>query len=33
MSPGWFKAILRYQLLRAETQFWQALDMRSPVDR
>ncbi len=33
MSPGRFKAILRYQLRVTEEQFWQALDTRSPVDR
>ena len=33
MSPGRFKAILRYQLLVTEEQFWQALETRRPVDR
>lgn len=33
MSPGRFKAILRYQLRVTEEQFWQALDTRRPVDR
>jgi len=33
MSPGRFKAILRYQLRVTEEQFWQALATRSPVDR
>jgi len=33
MSPGRFKAILRYQLGVTEDQFWQALDTRKPVDR
>jgi hypothetical protein len=33
MSPGRFKAILRYQLRVTEEQFWQALETRRPVDR
>jgi len=33
MSPGRFKAILRYQLLVTEEQFWRALETREPVDR
>ncbi len=33
MSPGRFKAILRYQLCVSGEQFWQALDTRKPVDR
>ena len=33
MSPGRFKAILRYQLRVTEEQFWLALDTRSAVDR
>lgn len=33
MSPGRFKAILRYQLRVTEAQFWEALDTRSAVDR
>jgi hypothetical protein len=33
MSPGRFKAILRYQLRVTDGQFWQALDTRSAVDR
>lgn len=33
MSPGRFKAILRYQLVVTEDQFWQALESRQPVDR
>jgi len=33
MSPGRFKAILRYQLRVTEAQFWRALDTREPVDR
>lgn len=33
MSPGRFKAILRYQLRVTEEQFWLALDTRRAVDR
>ena len=33
MSPGRFKAILRYQLLVSEEQFWRALETKQPVDR
>ena len=33
MSPGRFKAILRYQLAVTEDQFWRALEGRQPVDR
>lgn len=33
MSPGRFKAMLRYQLRVTEEQFWKALDTRTPVDR
>jgi hypothetical protein len=33
MSPGRFKAILRFQLLVTEEQFWRALETRQPVDR
>ena len=33
ISPGRFKAILRYQLRVTEEQFWLALDTRSAVDR
>jgi hypothetical protein len=33
MSPGRFKAILRYQLRITEEQFWEALNTRRPVDR
>jgi hypothetical protein len=33
MSPGRFKAILRYQLRVSEAEFWQARDTRRPVDR
>ena len=33
MSPGRFKAVLRYQLRVTEEQFWRALDTRKPVDR
>ena len=33
MSPGRFKAILRYQLRVTEVQFRTSLDTRSPVDR
>ena len=33
MSPGRFKAILRYQLRVTEEQFGSALDTRSAVDR
>ena len=33
VSPGRFKAILRYQLAVTEYQFWQALEGRQPVDR
>lgn len=33
MSPGRFKAVLRYQLRVTEAQFWEALDSGQPVDR
>lgn len=33
MSPGRFRAVLRYQLRVSEDQFWQALKTRKPVDR
>jgi hypothetical protein len=33
MSPGRFKAILRYQLRVTEEQFWQTLDTGKSVDR
>jgi hypothetical protein len=33
MSPGRFKAILRFQLLVTEEQFWRALETGRPVDR
>jgi hypothetical protein len=33
MSPGRFKAILRYQLGVKEEQFWQALETKKPVER
>lgn len=33
MSPGRFKAMLRYQLRITEEQFWEALNTRRPVDR
>jgi hypothetical protein len=33
MSPGRFKALLRYQLAVSEEQFWRALETREPVER
>lgn len=33
MSPGRFRAILRYQLRVTEGEFWRALETRDPVDR
>lgn len=33
MSAGRFKAILRYQLLVTEEEFWQALESKKPVER
>ena len=33
MSPGRFKAILRYQLRVTDEQFWRALDTREPAER
>ena len=33
MSPGRFRAILRYQLRVCEEEFWRALETRKPVDR
>lgn len=33
MSPGRFKAILRYQLRVSEEQFWRALETGELVDR
>ena len=33
MSPGRFKAILRYQLRASEEDFWQVLESRQPLDR
>lgn len=33
MSPGRFKAILRYQLDITEDQFWQVLETRKSIER
>jgi len=33
MSPGRFRAILRYQLQVSEAQLWLALQSRQPIDR
>ena len=33
MSPGRFRAILRYQLRVSEDELWGALSTRKPVDR
>ena len=33
MSPGRFRAIVRYQLRVTEEQFWLVLETRKPVDR
>lgn len=33
MSPGRFRAILRYQLHVSEEKFWRALETRKPADR
>jgi hypothetical protein len=33
MSPGRFKAVLRYQLRITEDQFWSGLSTRKPIDR